>query len=373
MNHSNAGQEQGKSLHKKHIHTGWVLAVVIPLIMVSAGLFVLSKFLYGAEYYSPTVQLEKYVELLRTKDYTGAMDFVGLKTSPFNRVEEFAAYFKSYYGDSVESSVFTERKLHRTEQSRFYDVQINKKAAQKFKLTKTGEKKLIYFDSWKVEMETVIPAKTAVIQVPPGVKLTLNGTAVTADYKLAVSTYTPEYYKNVKDDKMKLNMDTYQIGGLVAISSIEAVTATGEACEVSLLKEDKENNTSTNIVKLPIPADKVQELKSITETITKKYAEFVAKDVSFADLAPYLYQKTKLYDDLKEFYNGWFTGHQTYGFENVEFFSLQYFNDTHSAVGIKFKYFVTKSDKRYEYDVKYTAYLIKVGNSWLLADLSIAS
>ena len=364
---------RGKALRRTRIHAGWILAVGIPLIIVLAGLFVFSKFLYGVEYYSPSVQLEKYVSLVSAGDYAGAMDFIGLKTTPFNRVEEYTAYFKDYYGGPVESSVFTERKLHRTEQSRFYDVQINKKAAQKFELTKTGEKRLFIFDSWKVKLVTAIPTKSVLIHTPPGVRILLNGTEVSDQYKLAESTYSPNYYKNVKDDNTKIKTQTYRIDGLVAISSVEAKTASGEKCEVSLLEtETKTAGVPTYLAVLPIPADQVAGIKAITETITKKYAEFVAKDMSFEDFAPYLYKNTKLYTDLKEFYNGWFTGHQTYGFENVEFFGLQYFDDTHYAVGIKFKYFVTKSGQRYEYDVKYTVYLLKVGKLWLLADMSIA-
>ena len=357
-------------LQKKRRHTGWVLAVVIPLVIVIAGLFVFSKFLYGVEYYSPTVQLENYIELVRAKDYKGAMDFIGLKTASFNSLEAYTVFFQNYYGDMTgKNYVFTERKLHRTEQSNFYDVQIAKNVTQKFKLTRTGEKKLYLFDTWKVELESPIPTRTVLIHTPSGVSIDLNGTAITPEFRKTDSTFSLDYYKNVKDDNKKFAMDTYQVDGLVAITSLEAKTSGGEPCVVTLLEE--KDSVSTYLVNLPIPKDQVEGLKTLTETMTKKYAEFVAKDVSFAEFSPYLYKNTKLYDDLKEFYNGWFTGHQSYGFEDLKFFGLQSFDDTHCVVGIEFKYFVYKSDVRFDYQVKYNVYLLKVQGKWLIADLIV--
>ena len=138
-------------LPKRRRHIGWVFAIVIPLVIVGAGLYTLSKFLYGFEYYSPTVPLENYMEMVRAKDYDAAMDFIGLKAESFNTMEAYELFFQNYYGDMTgKKYVFTERKLHRTEQSNFYDLQISKAVTQKFKLTRTGEKRLILFDTWKV-------------------------------------------------------------------------------------------------------------------------------------------------------------------------------------------------------------------------------
>jgi len=355
--------------HKKRIHAGWILAVMIPLIIVMAGLFAVSKYLYGVEYYSPTGPLEKYVELIRSKDYVKAMEFVGLKETPFNTVKEYENFFKTSYGDSVESFVFIERKLQRTEQNVFYDVRINKKESQKFKLTKTGEKKLIIFDTWNMELIQTIAIKTVVIEAPPDIVISLNGTVVPKDLLLPGSEYSLDYFKNVQDDKTNLTMSSYQIKDIVAISSIEAKTASGELCEVTLLEEKE--NISTYVVRKPIPKTQEDELKTLVEKITKKYSEFVAKDVGFSALSPYLYKNTKLYTDLKSFYNGWFTPHQSYGFEDVKFFDMQSFDETHCAVGIEFTYFVYKFDQRFDYPVKYNVYLIKIDNSWLVADLSI--
>lgn len=366
-----ANPNQSPAVPKKRFHTGWFFAFFIPLLIVTAALFLFSKFLYGLEYYSPTVELEKYVQLISEQKYAEAIEFAGFKTDSAKGVKEYTAFLKEYYGDSVKEHVFIERKLQRTANDVFYDVSINNKPAMKFKLTKTGVKRLYYFDTWKLSFAGELPSKTLVIHTVPGVVLTVNGTRIGEDRLLAKPGYSMDYYKDVKDSKyQKLDVKTYQISGLLGIASLEAATETGEKCELTLLAEDKKD-IQTYLVKKPVPASELEAVKARTLAITEKYAEFVAKDAGFSQLTPYLYKNTEFYDNLKGFYNGWFTGHQSYGFENIKYRDIQAYDSTHYKVGIEFDYFVYKSDKRYDYHISYNAYLLKVGEKWLLANLSI--
>ncbi|MHB8963952.1 MAG: hypothetical protein ACYC5K_12460, partial [Saccharofermentanales bacterium] len=75
-----AGTRSGRP--KRRFHTGWLLAFIIPLLLVAGILYVISKLLYGVEYYSPTVKLEEYVEAISTKDYTKAMEILGVEETP---------------------------------------------------------------------------------------------------------------------------------------------------------------------------------------------------------------------------------------------------------------------------------------------------
>ncbi|MHB1454819.1 MAG: hypothetical protein ACYCYM_12820 [Saccharofermentanales bacterium] len=354
---------------KKRFHTGWLLAFAIPLLLVAGILFVFSKFLYGVEYYSPTVELEEYVQTLKSKDYVKALDILGIKTTPLNGIAEYTAFFDKYYGDKIENYVFVERKLQETDKDVFYDVSINRKVPQKFRLTKTGVKRMYWFDTWKLTLVDEFPMSTVVINTIPGVVLSVNGNAVGEEYLLPEPAYVLNYYKSVKDDSKNLPVVSYKISGLIGVSSIEAVSGTGEKCTVSLL-EDKDNVMSY-LVKTPVPVSQEDGIKAAGLEITKKYSEFIAKDLTFSQLQPYLYKNTLFYDNLREFYNGWFTGHDSYGFENIRYFGLEWFDDKHCKVGIEMNYYVYKSEKRFDYPIKYNVYLLKVGNKWLLADLSI--
>jgi hypothetical protein len=354
---------------RRRFPIGWLLAIVLPLLVVAGMLFVFSQFLYGVEYYSPVVDLEEFVETVKAKDTAKIMEICDLKTDPFNRLDEYAAFFDEYYGAKVDHVVFVERKLQETGQDVFYDVRINKKTVQKFKLTKTGEKRLYLFDTWKLSLIDEIPRKSVVIHTVPGVALKVNGQPIGDGQRLSQTGYVIDEFDGIKDDAKNISYQSYQVDGLVHVSSIEAVADTGEICTLERL--DDEDNVEHYVVRRPIPDAYVDELQAFTLTATKKYSEFVAKHITFSGLTPYLYQNTALYDNLREFYNGWFTGHDSYGFENTSYFGMEWYDDTHCRIGIEMNFYVYKSGKRFDYPIKYNVYLLKVGGKWLLADLSI--
>ncbi len=360
--------QTGPGRPKRRFHAGWFFAFIIPLLLVAGILFVFSKFLYGVEYYSPTVELEKYVDAINTKDYPKAMEMLGIEPTSINGMEEYTSFFEKYYGAKIDKYVFVERKLQETDKDVFYDVRINK-TSNKFRLTKTGVKRMYWFDTWKLSMVDEFPESAVVIHTIPGITLTVNGKPVGSEYRLPESAYTLDYYKTIKDDKKNLTMESYQVSGLIAVSSVEAVNAEGGKCEVTLL--DDKDGVASYLVSAPIPASQEAELKASALEITKKYSLFIAKDITFSQLMPYLYQNTLFYDNLREFYNGWFTGHDSYGFEKTDYFGLEWFDDTHCKVGIEMNFYVFKGEKRFDYPIKYNVFLLKVGNKWLLADLSI--
>ena len=355
---------------RRRFRTGWLIAFVLPLLVVAGLLFVFSKFLYGVEYYSPVVDLEGFVETVKAKDYAKVMELCGLETDRFNRTDEYAAFFNEFYGEKIDHYVFVERKLQETDQDVFYDVRINKKTVQKFRLTKTGEKRLYWFDTWKLSLVDELPRKSLVIHTAPGVTLKVNGQPLGEEEAADDLTYAIDVFDGVKEDALKdIAFRTYRVDGLLHVTSVEAVADTGEACTLELL-EDKDG-VERYVVHRPIPDDLVGELQEITLTATKKYSEFVSKHITFSGLVPYLYRNTALYDNLREFYNGWFTGHDSYGFENTSYFGMEWFDETHCRVGIEMNFYVYKEGKRFDYPIKYNVYLLKVGGKWLLADLSI--
>ncbi len=354
---------------KRRFRTGWFLAFAIPLLIVAGILFAFSKFLYGIEYYSPSVELEKYVKAVGDRDYAAALEMLGISGTSFNGPDEYAAFFKTYYGSTVKTYVYVERKLQRTERDVFFDLSINKKPAQKFRLTKTGAKRLFLFDTWKISTADPFPAQSVTIRSVPGVTVTLNGQPVGDEYLLDDPGFTLDPYKNVKDEKSTIAVRAWRVDGVIAVTSVTAADADGTPCEVELT--DDAVGAPVYMAHAPIPDSRADALKAAALEITKTYSEFIAKDVSFSKLSPYLYKNSLFYDNLLEFYNGWFTGHESYGFENIRYFGLERYDDSHYRVGIAMDYYVYKKDKRYDYDIKYNLYLLKSGEKWLLADLSI--
>ena len=349
---------------------GWFFAISIPLVIVIASLYLFSKLLYGFEYYSPAVTVEDYFELIRNDQYEQAMDMVGIEGDQLNDRSRMIAYFKDLYGDKIESVAYAERKLQRTEDKVYIDAYINGKTTQKFVLTKTGEKRMRFFDTWTLALVDDIPKTSVTIHIPVGISLKVNGIDIGESHRVEPAGYVIDKYKNLKDDNKFIETRTYKVGDLMKGFEIEAVSDDGEACELVAQDED-EDGGAVYIVKRSIPESQLQEMKAVAENITKRYSEFVANDIKFHNFAPYVYQNSKLYDDLKEFYNAWFTPHDDYGFEEVSFFDIEAYDDTHYTLGVEFVYYVHRFNKRFDYPVRYHVYLLKVGDKWMLAELSI--
>jgi hypothetical protein len=348
---------------------GYLFAIGIPLVLVFTLLLVFSRFLYGLEYYSPTVRVEEYFDLIRTGQYEQAMETLHIEEDALNRSGQYVEYFKSIYGEEIRTVSYAERKLQRTEENVYIDAYINGKTTQKFVLTKTGQKKLNFFDIWDIALAEPIPRISVTVHIPTGVRFYVNEVLVDEAYQTDQQVYVIDKYKNVKDDRATVETRSYRIHDLLEGFTLSAETSSGEICEIVLMEE--EDAEKTYVVKRPIPETELPTMKKIAETITKKYSEFVANDIKFYQFTPYLYKNSKLYDDLREFYNAWFTPHDAYGFEEVSFFDIEAYDDTHYTLGVEFIYYVHRFNKRFDYHVRYHVYLLKVDDQWLLAELSI--
>ena len=278
--------------------------------------------------------------------------------------------YKDLYGDTIDSVAYAERKLQRTERNVYIDAYINGKTTQKFVLTSTGEKRMRFFDTWTLAIVDEIPETSVTIHTPSGISLKVNGELLDDTYRVEPPGYVIDKYMNLKDDNKNIKTRTYKVDGLIKGFEVEAISDDGERCELILQEEDDETG-SVYLVKRNIPAAELQQMKDIAENITKRYSEFVANDIKFHNFAPYVYKQSKLYDDLAEFYNAWFTPHDDYGFEEVSFFDIEAYDDTHYTLGVEFVYYVHRFNKRFDYPVRYHVYLLKTGDKWLLAELSI--
>lgn len=354
---------------RKRLRIGWIFAVIIPIIVIVSALWILSKLLYGLEYYSPVVTVEEYFELISEDKYDEALDMIGIEADGLNDHTLLVNYFRDLYGDSIDSVAYAERKLQRTENNVYIDAYVNGKFTQKFVLTKTGEKRMRYFDTWTLALLDEIRKTSVTVHTPAGVSLKVNDIEIGDSYRVEPAGYVIDKYKNLKDDNKDIETRTYKVSDLLAGFTVEANTADGEKCEL-VLQEEGEGGT-VYIAKRSIPEAQLQEMKDIAENITKRYSEFVANDIKFYQFAPYVYRDSKLYDDLAEFYNAWFTPHDDYGFEEVTFYDIEAYDDTHYTLGVKFVYYVHRFNKRFDYPVDYHVYLLKVDDKWLLAELSI--
>lgn len=341
-----------------------IFGFILPLIAVSIFFTGLYGYLYGYENYNSEVFLNQYLELIKTDNYKEIMEYNGIKTDKFNTEKEFSMYISKEYGEKHDSTIIMKESSLSTGNEEFYRVQFNGKAIKQFKLIKTGEKKLRYFSEWRVEKpETNVYTESAKIFAPVGVDVYVNEVLLDEENLSSEEEIFP-HYKGIKDKNHKHpKLICYEVDELMAVSSVYAKRKDGKLCDIAL---------DDNVYKVTsgVPANDLDELSQLAEDFAKQYAAFIAMDAKFSDLKKSIYQDTEFYDTLKEFYNGWYPEHDSYGYENVKSENMMWYDENHASIQVKFNHFVMHPKyKRRDYPVAYEIYFVKVDGKWLVAEL----
>lgn len=341
-----------------------IFGFILPLIIVSVYFTGLYGYLYGFENYNSEVFLKEYLELIKADDYDKIMEYNGIKTNEFNTEKEFSMYIKREYGEEHDDYVIAKESSLTTENEEFYKVQFNGNRIKQFKLSKTGEKKLRYFDTWKVDSpENSVYKDNVKIFAPVGINVYVNDVLLDENYRSVEEKILTEYSGMKDENYQHPKLVSYEVNNLMAISSVYAKRKDGVPCNISL-------NTHAYLATPNGSPDEIEELKHFTESFALQYAEFIGMDAKFSDLSEHIYKDTRFYDTLKEFYNGWFPEHDGYGHENLEVGSMSWYDENHASVQIKFDYFVTHPKyKRKDYPVAYEIFFAKIDGKWLVIDL----
>jgi hypothetical protein len=341
-----------------------IFGLILPVIAVSIYFSGLYGYLYGFENYNSEAFLKQYLELIKSDDYDKIMKYNGINTDKFNTEKEFSVYINREYGEKHDSTVIAKESSRTTENEEFYKVQFSGNKIKQFKLIKTGEKKLHYFNVWKVDSpETNIYAESVKIFAPVGVDVYVNDVLVDKEYQSTKEKILP-HYQGIKDENYKHpRLAYYEVNNLMSISSVYAKKKDGRLCDIVL-------NDGVYEVASSIPSADLVELKQFAERFAIQYAEFIAMDAKFSDLSKSIYKDTEFYDTLKEFYNGWFPEHDRHGYENLEIGKDIWYDDNHASMQVKFNYFVTNPKyKRKDYPVAYEIYFVKIEGKWLVANV----
>lgn len=341
-----------------------MFGLVIPLILVTTYFIGLYIYLYGLENYNSEVFLNKYIDLIKSDNYEEIMKYNGIKEDKFNTKREFAMYIKREYGADHDKAIIVKNSALSTEKDDFYKVQFNGKKLKEYKLSKTDEKKFNYFNTWLVNApEQDIYTESVKIYAPSGIDVFLNDILLTEEY-VVNDGEKYSYYSGIKDlDYKHPKILCYEVNDLMGVSSVHAKRKDGELCNIDLKDDNYE-------VIANISPDLLKELKPMAEEFAKKYAAFVAEDCKFSELSEYIYKNTQIYDTLGEFYNGWFPEHSTFGYENIEFGNMLWYDENHASIQVKFNYYITYgNNKRRDYPVAYEVYYAKIDGKWLVTDV----
>ena len=352
--------KKGKAKTKYYV----IFGLILPLLLVSTYFGGLYIYLYGLENYNSEVYLNKYLDLIKSDNYEEIMKYNGIKEDEFNTIKEFKMYIDREYGENHNKTIIIKNQMLSTEKDDIYKVQFDSKIIKEFKVSKTGEKKFNYFNTWLVNKpEQNMYTEIVKIYAPLGVDVYLNEVLLNEDY-IIKEEKVYSHYDGIKDlDYNHPKLICYEVNNLMGISSVQGKRNDGEPCKITL------NDGNYEII-ANIPPNEMEELKPLTEEFTKKYAAFIAENCKFSELSGYLYKNTQFYDTLKEFYNGWFPEHSSFGYEQVEFGNMMWYDENHASIQIKFNYYITYgNNKRRDYPVAYEVYFARIDGKWLVANV----
>ena len=341
-----------------------IFGLILPLILVSVYFTGLYIYLYGFENYNSEVYLNKYIDMIKADEYEKIMRYNGIAEDRFNTKREFSMYINREYGAKHDRAIIVKELSLSTENDHFYKVQFNGKKIKQFKVSKTGEKKLNYFDTWRVNPPEQNPYTESVkICAPIGIDVFLNEALLTEEHLTSKEEKYP-HYKSIKDENYNHpKLVCYEVDNLMAVSSVQAKRKDGGLCHIAVNKDSY--RVTANIS----PQD-LKELKPFAENFAKKYAAFIAEDAKFSDLSEHIYKNTEFYDTLREFYNGWFPVHSGFGYEDVKTDNMLWYDENHASIQVKFNYYITYGDnKKRDYPVAYEIYFAKIDGKWLVADV----
>lgn len=343
-----------------------IFGFVIPLLIVSVYFFGLYQYLYGIENYNSEVYLKQYIELIQNKNYEAIAKYINFEETKFNYQEQLVEYIKREYGEELSNiRIMKDTKLSNKD-IEYYKVKFGNKIKE-FKLCKTGEKKMYYFDTWYVDIpESNIYTESVKVYSPIGIDIYINGDLVTDEY-VNNEEETLKYYSGIKDENIKEpKIICYEVKNLLALTEVQAKHKNGDLC---VLERDE---TSHNVytVDATIPSDEIEPIKSLAMDVAKKYAAYIAEDCKLSDLSDYIYKNTEFYDTVREFYNGWFPEHDSFNYENEQFEKIKWYDENHCSVQVKFTYYITyKGGKRRDYPVAYELYFVKKDGNWMVSNI----
>lgn len=201
------------------------------------------------------------------------------------------------------------------------------------------------------------------IVIPNTVKFTVNGKSPENEFFTEEQIPETERFGEFLVGKPK--MRTYKLTGLMNPPEIRFYNANGEEIPVS-----PENGVYT--CGLPtLDSSLAKEAEEFATEFAKLYSEFVAYDIYFADLKPYLKKGTEFYDNLKTFNAQFYTPHQGYEFREEKILGTTQYSDACFTVKPEYDHVIKFYAQEKVYHTSYTVYAVKTDEGWKAIDLTI--
>lgn len=189
----------------------------------------------------------------------------------------------------------------------------------------------------------------------------LDGTAISDTEPLAEAEYFGTF---LGGENAVTAVNTYFVSGLINPPTV-AVSGGGKAKPLAYDNEKKEYICENEVEN----ADVAASAQEYARDFVILYSKYIANDVSFATLSPYLFDGTKLYEDMFGYEGKYYTWHSSYEFSDEETVFIRQYSDTCFAVRVRCLHSVYYGGEAYPYNIDNTVYAVKTDDGWKTAAL----
>lgn len=214
--------------------------------------------------------------------------------------------------------------------------------------------------------------KVYTFKIPSNYTVSVNGKEITSSDNWKTDKDLPiEELSNIPTAYFTAPlMNTYKVA---VVSGGLDVTAKNYKGDTVMLKYDEKSMTYYGDF-----AVSENQQSTYTETAVKgakKYAAFMSNDVSMGNFLSGIISGTKMYKDMSEYRQYWYTDHDSTKFENIEAYDLKVYGENCFSCAVYFDYWIFgqrgKPDFQQKIPTNTRIWYVNRSGTWYMADIEI--
>ncbi|MBQ9047242.1 MAG: hypothetical protein IJ120_05035 [Solobacterium sp.] len=307
----------------------------------------------SAESNNPADIIADYVARVQAEEYEDVYNESFSIARHVNGKEEYFNTLKVLYGnlDSLQYKVLSE-----TADEKLFALYSNDEHIANLRHRKLAD------GSWATAT-SFLGEQDYIVEVPSGLKIRANGTALTDAYMLAEKT-TATNVSGLNSVQADLAVDQYKLQGMIS----EPVIAVEGDNNYTTIKD-----VTCNSLYVGRDLTDNKELQDTLITYAKTCAMWPAGDTTVGAVAAISIQDSDWYRRVSEVQNFWFTAHSAPTFSNEKVLKIVQQGDDTIIANVVFDYYATDGVVSRTWNCGYQMTLVDVGGYWMIAGMGIDS
>ncbi len=310
---------------KRKFGKGLSIYFAVLIVLITVALWFFYNHLSAYEAATPSAALSNYLQWIQEGNYEAIYAASDFEETVLNTKEEFLKYLDRLYGGDL-STLSIREKVTSTDDRKDYTIYIDDKRVSNLTLIKNPE----WGDTaWNYVTEIEYLPPVSVIAAE-NTRLTVNGVDVALLNLTSKPAQETVWSGMSKADDLPA-VYAYTIENLLNPPAVEALTLSGDVCEVA--------QTSDYVYEVyqPVAEALRTEREELAQDAAFLYAKFVARDAEKNELLKLIHKDSDLYQTIRRFDNQWFTGHYSYEFTDVKISAYSQFTSSDFACEVSFQ------------------------------------